>query len=104
MAYAVSQRTAEIGLRLALGADQRTIVGMIVGTGVRLAGFGLLVGVPLAMALERTLESLLYHTQGTDPATFASVAAVLSLMALAASFLPAWRASRIPPIEALRAQ
>ena len=104
MAYAVSQRTAEIGLRLALGADRRTIVGMILGDTCWLVGIGLLAGVPLAFALKRTLESLLYHTQGTDPATYAGSAVVLSLMALTAGVVPAWRASRIPPGEALRDQ
>jgi putative ABC transport system permease protein len=104
MSYAVSQRTAEIGIRLALGAESRDILGMIIGNAARLAGAGLAIGVVLALALSRTLSSLLYETAGTDPATFAVVIGVLAGVALVASYLPARRASRIPPVEALRYQ
>jgi putative ABC transport system permease protein len=104
MSYAVSQRTPEIGIRLALGAESRDILGMIVGNAARLAGIGLAIGVVLALALSRTLNSLLYETAGTDPVTFASVVGVLAAVALLASYLPARRASRIPPVDALRYQ
>ena len=104
MSYAVSQRTSEIGIRLALGAEARDILGMIVGNAVRLAAIGLAIGVALALALSRTLTSLLYETAGTDPLTFAAVVGVLGAVAIAASYFPARRASRIPPVEALRAQ
>jgi putative ABC transport system permease protein len=104
MSYAVSQRTSEIGIRLALGAESRDILGMIVGNAVRLAAVGLAIGVVLALVLSRTLTSLLYETAGTDPVTFATVVGVLAFVALAASYLPARRASRIPPVEALRYQ
>ena len=103
MSYAVSQRTSEIGIRLALGAEASDIVGMIVGHAVRLAAIGLAIGVVLSLALNRTLTSLLYQTTGTDPLTFAAVVGVLGGVAIAASYFPARRASKIPPVEALRA-
>ena len=104
MSYAISMRTSEIGIRLALGAERRDILGMIVGNAVKLAAIGLTIGVVLALALGRTLKSLLYETAGTDPLTFAVVVGVLGAVALVASYLPARRASRIPPVEALRYQ
>jgi putative ABC transport system permease protein len=104
MSYAVSQRTSEIGIRLALGAEARDILRMIVGNAVRLAAVGLAIGVVLALALSRTLSSLLFQTAGTDPLTFALVVALLGAVALAASYVPARRASRIPPVDALRYQ
>jgi putative ABC transport system permease protein len=104
MSYAVSQRTSEIGIRLALGATMSDVLMMIVLDGLRLAVVGLTIGVLLALSLSRTIASLLYETTGTDPATFAAVVGVLGAAALLASYLPARRASRIPPVEALRAQ
>jgi putative ABC transport system permease protein len=104
MSYAVSQRTSEIGIRLALGAEGRDILAMIVGNAARLAGLGLAIGVALALALNRVVASLLYETSGTDPLTFSAVVCVLGLVALAASLIPARRASRIPPVDALRYQ
>ncbi len=104
MSYAVSQRTSEIGIRLALGADQWKILTLIVGNGVALAAAGLALGIALSLALTRTLTTLLFGTTPTDPATFASVIAALAAVALAASYVPARRASRIPPVEALRSQ
>ncbi len=104
MSYAVSMRTSEIGIRLALGAEARDIVSMIVGNAVRLAGTGLAIGVVLALALSRTITSLLYQTAGTDVATFTAVIGVLGAVAVLASYFPARRASRIPPVEALRYQ
>jgi putative ABC transport system permease protein len=104
MSYAVSLRTSEIGIRLALGAEARDILRMIVGHAMRLAGLGLGIGVLLALALSRTLASLLYETAGTDPLTFTAVVGVLGAVALLASYFPARRASKIPPVEALRYQ
>jgi ABC-type lipoprotein release transport system permease subunit len=77
---------------------------MIVGNAVRLAGTGLAIGVVLALALSRTITSLLYQTAGTDVATFTAVIGVLGAVAVLASYFPARRASRIPPVEALRYQ
>jgi putative ABC transport system permease protein len=104
VSYSVSQRTAEIGIRLALGAEARDILRMIVGSATRLAALGLAIGVALSLALGRTLSSLLYQTAGTDLVTFTAVVAMLGAVAIAASYFPARRASRIPPVEALRAQ
>jgi putative ABC transport system permease protein len=104
MSYVVGQRTSEIGIRLALGAERRDILAMIVGSAMRLAATGLAIGVVLALLLSRTLSTLLFETTGTDPVTFGLVVLVLGAVALLASYLPARRASRIAPIEALRYQ
>jgi ABC-type antimicrobial peptide transport system permease subunit len=104
MSYAVSQRTSEIGIRLALGAERRDILKMIVSNGARLAGVGLTIGVVLALLLTRTISSLLYETAGADPVTFAAVVLILGGVALLACYMPARRASRIAPTEALRYQ
>jgi len=104
MSYAVSMRTSEIGIRLALGAEARDIASMIVGNAVRLAGIGLAIGVALSLVLGRTLTSLLYQTASTDVATFTAVIGVLGAVAVLASYFPARRGSRIPPVEALRYQ
>ena len=104
MSYSVSQRTSEIGIRLALGAEAGDILGMVVGSAARLAAIGLAIGVALALILSRTLASLLFETTGTDPLTFTAVVAVLGAVAIAAGYFPARRASRIPPVDALRAQ
>jgi len=104
MSYAVSQRTSEIGIRLALGAERRDILQLIVANGARLAAIGLTIGIVLALLLSRTITSLLYETAGADPSTFAAVVVVLGAVALLACYLPARRASRIAPTEALRYQ
>ena len=104
MSYAVTQRTSEIGIRLALGADTRNILSLVVGNGIRLAGIGLAIGIVLALPLSRTLGSLLFNTASTDPLTFAGAVGVLGAVALVASYLPARRASHIAPVEALRDQ
>ncbi|MBI3490446.1 MAG: FtsX-like permease family protein, partial [Acidobacteria bacterium] len=104
MAYVVGQRTSEIGIRLALGAEARDILRMIVGSAMRLAAIGLGLGVLLALALSRTLTALLYETTGTDPLTFVAVMLTLGAVALVASYLPARRAARIAPADTLRSQ
>jgi ABC-type antimicrobial peptide transport system permease subunit len=104
ISYAVSQRTSEIGIRLALGADQSDILKLIVGNGLRLAVVGLASGLALALVLTRTISALLYETSRTDPATFAAVVVLLGFVAMLASYVPARRAARIAPVEALREQ
>jgi putative ABC transport system permease protein len=104
MSYAVSQRTSEIGIRLALGAERTDILHLIVANGVRLAAIGLGIGLVLALFLSRTITSLLYETTSADPSTFAAVVVVLGAVALLACYLPARRASKIAPTEALRYQ
>ncbi|HZP48759.1 MAG TPA: ABC transporter permease [Vicinamibacterales bacterium] len=103
MSYAVSQRTPEIGVRLALGAETRDILALVLGNAARLAALGLAIGIALAAALARVVSGLLYHTHPTDPLTFVAGAAVLALVALAATIAPARRAARIAPVDALRA-
>jgi len=104
MSYAVSQRTSEIGVRLAVGAEGKDILRMIVWDGARLAAIGLTIGLVLAIALSRTIQSLLFQTASADPLTFAAVVTVLGAFALVASYLPARRAARVDPLLALRAQ
>ncbi|HEV3062287.1 MAG TPA: ABC transporter permease [Vicinamibacterales bacterium] len=104
MSYAVSQRTPEIGIRVALGAGRRDITRLIVGNGARLTAIGLGIGVALALALGRAIASLLFETTSADPPTFAAVVLLLGGVAVFASYVPARRAARIAPTEALRHQ
>jgi predicted permease len=103
IAYGVSQRRREIGVRVALGAGPSAVVGLVVGDGLRLAGVGVVIGTALAAAATRVLESMLYGVSATDPMTFAAVALVVAAVALVASYVPARRALRIDPAETLRA-
>lgn len=100
--YSVSQRTQEIGVRMALGAGARDVVRMVVREGLALALAGIGIGLAAAFALTRTIASLLFGITPTDPATFAAVAALLAALALAACYIPARRATRIDPLVALR--
>jgi putative ABC transport system permease protein len=102
LAYAVSQRSREIGLRMALGASAQKVVGMVVGRGLGLTAAGLAIGLALAAAGAHAMKSLLYGVDAIDPATFAGVAGLLCAIAALASWIPARRASRIDPIVALR--
>jgi putative ABC transport system permease protein len=102
VSYWVSQRTYEIGLRVAIGATRHRIVSMILAQGLRVALYGLAAGVILALAVTRFLASLLYGVATTDPLTFAAVTALVLGVAIAATAFPAWRASRIDPINSLR--
>jgi putative ABC transport system permease protein len=104
MAYAVSRRTREIGIRMALGAARRDVLGMVVREGLRLAAVGIAVGLVLASGLTQIIKRFLYGVTATDVATFAGVAVLLAGVAVAASFLPARRASRVDPMVALRAE
>jgi len=102
IAYAVSQRTREIGVRMAVGASGREVLALFLRQGLRLTGLGIALGLAGALGLTRLLASQLYGVRATDPATFASVSGVLLLVALVASFLPARRAARVEPMNALR--
>lgn len=99
---AVSHRTRELGIRMALGANPREVVGLVLRQYVRLTGLGLGLGVLLAVGASRLMGSMLYSVQGTEPLTYVGVAAVLGAVALLASFLPAHRATRIDPVVALK--
>lgn len=103
LAYLVTQRTREIGVRLALGAQTTDVLGMVVGSGLKLAGFGVLIGLIGAFALTRLMQGVLYGVTPNDPLTFAAVAVGLLAVAAFASWLPALRATRVDPLVALRA-
>jgi putative ABC transport system permease protein len=100
--YAVAQRTHEIGIRIALGADQRDILRLIVGQGMVLIVIGAGIGLALALAATRLLKSLLFEVSATDPLTFVSVVIVLVGVGLLACYLPARRAMKVDPLVALR--
>lgn len=104
IAYSVSQRTREIGIRIALGAQQRGLVGMFVRQGLVLAGVGVACGVVVAIAAVRVMASLLFHVSPVDPVTYILVCAGLGATAALASYLPSRRASNVDPVEALRAE
>ena len=104
IAYTVTQRTREIGVRVALGADRRSVERLVVGAGLRLASLGLVIGVGGAMASTRLLSGLLYGVSPVDPLSFAAIAVLLVAIALLASYVPARRAVRIDPVAALRAE
>jgi putative ABC transport system permease protein len=102
MAYAVSERTHEIGVRMALGASPADIRSLVVGQGTRLAGIGVGIGIAGALATSRGLGALLFGVSATDPATFALAAVFLAVAGVAAAYVPARRASRIDPVVLLR--
>ena len=104
VSYAVSQRTREIGVRIALGADSGDVSGLVVTEGATLAGLGVAIGLVAAAALTRLMASLLHGVEPTDPATFATVGALLMSVAIAASYMPARRAARMNPLQALRTE
>jgi predicted permease len=103
-AYWVQQRSREIGVRLALGADAFAIGAMVVRQGMRLAAFGVGIGIAGALGLAQAIRELLFGVPANDPVVFVSIPLLLSLVALAAVSIPAWRASRIDPLQALRTE
>jgi hypothetical protein len=104
IAYAVSQRTREIGIRIALGAQAGEVRRMFVGNGLSLAALGLALGLAGAFGMTRLMSSLLFGVTALDPIAYAAAAAVLTTAATLASYLPARRATAVDPVEALRAE
>lgn len=102
LASSVAQRTREFGIRLALGATTRGVVQLIVGHGLKLVGLGIAIGMAGAFTLNRLLSGLLFGVSATDPVTFVAVAALLTLVAFVACYIPARRATRVDPLVALR--
>jgi predicted permease len=102
ISYGVTQRTREIGVRMALGAQPRNVLSMVIREGMLLAAAGIVVGIGGALALGRVLQSLLFEIKPTDPVTITGVAILLATVALAACYIPARRAMRVEPMEALR--
>jgi ABC-type antimicrobial peptide transport system permease subunit len=102
ISYSVSQRTRELGIRIALGAGNAEVRAMVVGQGLLLAGIGIGLGLAAAAAVTRIMSSLLFETSPIDPITYAVAASGLLASAALASYLPAHRASSINPVEALR--
>ncbi len=104
VAYAAGQRTQEFGIRMALGAQPRDVLGLVLGQGVKLALIGVAIGLAATLSLARLMEGLLFGVEPTDPATLAAVAGLLFAVAVAACWLPAHRATRIAPVDALRSE
>jgi ABC-type antimicrobial peptide transport system permease subunit len=104
MSYSVSQSTRELGLRMALGASVKDLLGMVMSHGLRLTAAGIAIGAVAAVMLTRLMGNLLYKVSPRDPIAFALALVVIAIASLAACFLPAWRATRIDPVQALREQ
>ena len=104
MAYSVSQRRREIGLRMAIGATQIDVLRMVMRRGMTLTAAGVFVGIVASLGLSELVRSQLFGVQPSDPLTMASVLALMTVVAAAAAYLPARRAARVDPVAALRSQ
>jgi putative ABC transport system permease protein len=104
MAYSVSQRTREIGIRMAIGARQSDVSRMIISRGLAMTAAGVVVGLAASLVLSQLVESQLFGVQPTDPLTLTMVCALMSVVAAAAAWLPARRAARVDPVVALRSE
>jgi ABC-type antimicrobial peptide transport system permease subunit len=102
LSYMVAERRREIGIRMALGAAQGSVLAQVMRQGLVLTTIGIVVGLIGALALNRVVAALLFGVRPTDPATFAGVIATIAIVAAVACLLPAWRASRVDPIVVLR--
>jgi predicted permease len=102
ISYLVGQRTHELGIRMALGAGRRDVLGLILSHGLKMAAAGVALGILAAFGLTQLLAEMLYEVSATDPLIFAGIALLLLFVALLACFVPAWRATRIDPLVALR--
>jgi putative ABC transport system permease protein len=102
ISYSVAQRTPEIGVRMALGAKPRNVLWMVVNQGIRLTLIGSALGLAVALALTRVMKTLLFEVSATDPLTFVSISFLLTIVALLACWIPAWRATKVDPLVALR--
>jgi putative ABC transport system permease protein len=102
VSYSVAERTHEIGVRMAMGAQQSNVLRLVVGEGMKLVCAGIVLGLVGAAALTRFMQSLLYGVRPSDPLTYAGVSLLLLLVALAACYIPAQRALRVDPMIALR--
>jgi putative ABC transport system permease protein len=103
-ALMVSQRTREIGIRMALGAQSNEVLGMVLMQGMRVIGFGVGIGIVAALVFSRVMKALLFETTVNDPATFAGVALMFLAVGFAASYVPARRATKVDPLIALRSE
>jgi putative ABC transport system permease protein len=104
MAYSVVQRTGEFGIRMALGAQQRDVLRLVLTQGGKLVGLGLIIGLAATLAASRAMGSMLFNTSAHDPLTLAAITLLLGAVALVACLLPANRATKVNPIEALRTE
>ena len=102
ISYSVTQRTQEIGIRMALGAQSSGVLSLVVGQGMQLAGIGAVIGLTVSLALGRLIKNQLFQVSAFDPLTLVVTALVLIGAALAASYIPARRATQVDPMEALR--